>query len=231
MKKRFLALLLAFGLLCPVRAEPAGAPVRGYVALTFDDGPSELTAELSRQLRGRGVRATFFVCSYKVLESPQTLCRLAEDGHEIGLHSCSHEYMQHMEKGAILEDMLESAQLVTECCGAAPRLFRPPGGLYNDELLEAAGELGLSVILWSVDPQDWKYQDADRVFAAVCRDVFPGAVILLHDLYGTSVQAALRLVDALQQEGYRFCTVSELAEKTGEPLQPGRIYKCFAAPD
>ena len=120
------AVFLAF---CVPRARCGGAE-KGCIALTFDDGPSgELTEALLDGLRARGVRATFFVCAYRVAQFPQTLCRAAQEGHEIGLHSCCHDYMQNMCRDEAYNDLVSCAQAVTECCGLAPRLFRPPGGL------------------------------------------------------------------------------------------------------
>ena len=153
MKKLF-CLLAALALLAkPLRAE--AAPQR-YLALTFDDGPSgELTERLLEGLAERQVRVTFFVCGYRIAEFPDTLSHIAAAGHEIGLHSSNHDYMQKMDYGTALRDLTGCAKAVEDACGVRARLFRPPGGLYGDTLLKAAGDAGLSVILWSVDPCDW----------------------------------------------------------------------------
>ena len=87
--------------------------------------------------------------------------------------------------------------------------------------------MGLALLLWSVDPRDWAVHDAAAVEAAVVSQVRDGDVILLHDLSDSSVDAALSIIDRLQKEGFRFVTVSRLAEIRGETPQPGKIYKCF----
>ncbi len=221
------AVFLAF---CVPRARCGGAE-KGCIALTFDDGPSgELTEALLDGLRARGVRATFFVCAYRVAQFPQTLCRAAQEGHEIGLHSCCHDYMQNMCRDEAYNDLVSCAQAVTECCGLAPRLFRPPGGLYSSDLLAAARDAGVSVILWSVDPEDWDAAQHASVLPRVLRGAAPGAVILMHDMSENSVTCALRAVDALRAEGYRFCTVTELASEAGVALLPGGVYSSFPPP-
>lgn len=232
--KRSLTLLLAavcfFQSLCPiVSAGGAEQPFKGCVALTFDDGPSgPVTQRLLDALEARGAKATFFVCGYRVEQYPDTLCRIAEGGHEIGLHSCCHAYMNHMSREAVQEDLANCMQAVSECCGVRARLFRPPGGLYSQALLEAAAGEDLSVILWSVDPRDWDANNKADIVSSVVSKVRPGSIILMHDMYGHSVTAAAEIVDRLQKDGYVFCTVSELAEFYGDELSPGGVYGNFS---
>ena len=231
--KRCLTLLLAA--VCflqpfclPVFAGGPDKPFKGCVALTFDDGPSgPITGKLLDALAARGVKATFFVCSYRIEKFPDTLCRIAEEGHEIGLHSCCHSYMHKMSREAVAEDITGCMQSVSECCGMRPKLFRPPGGLYSDALTEAARDEQLSVILWSVDPQDWDPKNKNSIVSSVVRRVQPGSIILMHDLYAHSVTAAAEIIDRLQREGYQFCTVSELAEFYGAELESGGVYGNF----
>lgn len=206
-------------------AEPAP---KGYLALTFDDGPSgALTQRLLDGLYARGVHATFFVCAYRVEQFPQTLCRTVQEGHELGIHGCCHDYMHKMTCEAVYDDLISCMEAVTECCGVSPRLFRPPGGLCSENLMKAAENADLSVILWSVDPEDWDQNQAATVLPRVLSGAAPGAVILMHDLSENSVDCALQAVDTLQAQGWRFCTVSELAENSGVQLRPGVCYSAF----
>lgn len=228
MKKRMICLALACLLAVPARA--GGAP-RGYLALTFDDGPSgSITKTLLDGLRARDVHATFFVCAYRVEQFPDTLVQIAEQGHEIGLHSVCHTYMDEMTAAEVEADLVANREIVTEVSGVSPRLFRPPGGLYSRELTKAAAAEGLSVVLWSVDPRDWDPVSRKTAAQSVVRGAKPGSVILMHDLSEGSVRAALQAVDELRAEGYEFCTVSELAELTGHALEPGGVYSSFPAP-
>lgn len=227
--RRIWSILLALLILAaPVRA----ADAEKWVALTFDDGPNgALTGRLLDGLAERDVKVTFFVCGYRVAEYPAALRRIAAEGHEIGLHSEKHDYMQKMDYEAVLDDLTRCRAEVAECCGTQARLFRPPGGLYSEAVLRASGELGLSVILWSVDPEDWDAAKAATVLPTIRREVFPGSVILMHDLHESSVDAALTAIDELRAQGYRFCTVSELAAHAGTPLRAGNVYSSFPAVD
>ena len=225
MKKLF-CLLAALALLVqPLRA--AEEPKR-YLALTFDDGPSgELTERLLEGLAERQVHATFFVCGYRIAEFPDTLSHIAAAGHEIGLHSSNHDYMQKMDYGTALRDLTGCAKAVEDACGVRAQLFRPPGGLYGDTLLRAAKDAGLSVILWSVDPCDWNEAAWDGVLPTVLSEAHDGRIILMHDLSAHSVTCALQAIDRLMAQGYEFCTVSQLAQLRGTALAPGEVYTGF----
>lgn len=221
----FLALVLIIS--C---AEPASADIapKGYLALTFDDGPSgAVTERLLDGLSSRNARATFFVCGYRAAQYPDVLSRIVNHGHELGLHSSCHCYMQRMTKEEALSDLIECQISVVEACGITPKLFRPPGGLYSGELLKAAGELDLAVILWSVDPCDWDAAKEPGVLPFLLSSARSGDIILMHDLTDTSVKNALSFVDAMQKAGYEFVTVSELAALNGKTLLPGEKYSAF----
>ena len=227
--KKLLCLLAVLALLArPLRAE--AAPQR-YLALTFDDGPSgELTEQLLEGLAERQVHATFFVCAYRIAQFPDTLSHIAAAGHEIGLHSSRHDYMQKMDYAAALQDLTSCMQTVEDCCGVRARLFRPPGGLYSDALLQAAKDADLSVILWSVDPCDWD-EAGDGVLPTVLSEAHDGRIILMHDLSAHSVTCALQAIDRLMAQGYEFCTVSQLAQLRGTALAPGEVYTGFPPKD
>ena len=204
--KKLLAVALALALLVfGVTDAQAGntKQMQGCIALSFDDGPSgEITEALLDGLSSRGVKATFFLCGYRAAQYPELVQRMAEEGHELGLHSNRHDYMQHMTKDEALDDLLENRLAVTEASGVTPVLFRPPGGLYSPALLDAAKELGLS------------HTDA-------------GDIVLMHDLSEASVAAALSFIDTMRERGYEFCTVSELAALTNVKLAPGTYYNRF----
>ncbi len=205
-RKGVLAIVLSFILLLPVQA--SGDRV---VALTFDDGPSgRFTRRLLEGLEQRQVKATFYLCGYRL----EQYGALAEDiynrGHEIGLHGYSHQSMAQMSADTIREELRRTQALLPEGCLA--RTMRPPGGRITAQVEQVAAELGLEVALWSVDPQDWATDCAGLIHDRVLADVQPGDIVLLHDMSDSSVDAALELVDDLLEQGYRFVTVSELEE-------------------
>lgn len=203
------------------RAEP-----EKLIALTFDDGPTAgATDHLLGGLAARGVKATFFLCGYRMELFPELPARIAEGGHELAVHGFSHAYLQNLSQEAVESELSDTAALITELSGCAARAFRPPGGLYSDAVREAAEETGLYLALWSVDPHDWRDRDASLIARRILSEAKPGCVVLLHDLYRTSADAALSVVDALSAHGWEFVTVSELAERTGGVPAPGEILK------
>ncbi len=202
-------------------AEPAK-----YVALTFDDGPSgRFTARLLEGLAQREVKATFFLCGYRLREYPDTAQAVFQAGHEIGVHGFSHKDMGKMSQKEALSEIQRTLALLPEGC--QPAFLRPPGGSVGSGLLTAAKESGLAILNWSVDPKDWENHDAATVEAAVMAQVQSGDVILLHDMYDGSVDAALAIIDRLQAQGFQFVTVSELAALNRICPCPGTVYKRF----
>lgn len=224
-----LGLTMALFFSCATGAQAGNTrETKGYIALTFDDGPSgEITRQLLDGLSQRNVSATFFLCGYRITQYPELAQRMAEDGHELGLHSDRHDYMQHMTKREALEDLTECMGKLTEATGVTARLFRPPGGLYSQDLLDASRELGLSVVFWSVDPHDWDRQQAAQVLSYLLSHTQAGDIVLMHDLTEHSVSCALTFIDTMRARGFEFCTVSELAALSGASLSPGVYYNRF----
>ena len=212
--KRLLAVLTAISLAvsCVPGAKAGNTKeAAGYIALTFDDGPSgAITEKLLDGLAARNVKATFFLCGYRIEKFPEIAQRMAEEGHELGLHSNRHDYMQHMTREEALDDLAECQSILTESTGVSARLFRPPGGLYSQALLAASRELGLSVVFWSVDPHDWDKEKSSQVLPYLLSHASAGDIILMHDEFQTSVEAAMEIIDNLLAKGYTFVTVDEL---------------------
>lgn len=201
---------------------------RKYVAITFDDGPSgHFTAELLDGLQERRVKATFFLCGYRVEQFPTLTRRIAAEGHEIGTHSDAHKFFGEMSPTELCRDLTASMEKMERITGKRPGLLRPPGGIYDREALKKTTCGDLPIILWSVDPEDWCCSRTDTVRDRVLEKVDEGDIILLHDMSDSSVRAALQIIDRLQEEGYTFVTVSELAKLSGTELQGGKVYYCF----
>ena len=220
MRRIFTGLLCALMLVISVRAD-AGAQ---YVALTFDDGPSgRFTRRLLDGLAERDAWATFLLCGYRLESYPEEGARIAAEGHEIGIHGFSHDPMCHMTESRVTEEIQKTAALLP---GGAIFL-RPPGGKYNEATLAAAKKAGLAILSWSLDPKDWATDDTAAIVSAVVEKVRDGDVILLHDMSDSSVTAALRIIDRLQARGFRFVTVSQLAQIKGVELVPGQVYTRF----
>lgn len=207
-----------------------------YIALTFDDGPTGaidgypngLTAYLLDGLKERGAHATFFMVGDRVNMFSSTLPRLVSEGHELGNHTMTHP-MQHLtglKKDGIEKEITSATSTITEKAGQPPTVLRPVGGGVNSDVKAVAKELGLPIINWNVDTQDWKNRNKQSVHDAIV-NAADGSVVLMHDLYPTSVEGALSAIDDLQKrtdKTYAFVTVSELAAVKGITLEPGVVY-------
>ena len=221
--RRILAIFMIICMLCPaVQADTQSK----YVALTFDDGPSgRFTRRLLEGLQQRNVKATFFLCGYRIKDYPELTQNIISAGHEIGLHGYSHNNMEKMSRAQIAIEIADTRALLPEGC--QPAFLRPPGGACGKETVAAAQDAGLALLMWSVDPKDWKVLDAPTVTTAVIDRVQSGDVILLHDMSDSSVDAAFAIIDRLKKQGFTFVTVSELAEIKGITPQSGQIYEHF----
>ena len=221
--RKFLALLLCLCLL-PIPAGAAGNTK--YIALTFDDGPSgRFTRRLLDGLADRNAKATFFLCGYRILEYPDEAQRIAEEGHEIGIHGYNHDSMQYMSRRAIAAEIEDTRALLPAGCD--PNWFRPPGGICSDGVRQVAECKNLGILSWSVDPRDWDTSNSAAVTRTVVTAAEDGAVVLLHDMSDSSVDAALAIVDHLQRQGYEFVTVSELVRIRRISIRHGEVYTHF----
>lgn len=224
--RRVLAFLLSLSFLAlPARA----AESVKYVALTFDDGPSgRFTRRLLAGLEERQVQATFLLCGYRLKIYPELARQIFEAGHEIGLHGYSHKDMATLSRKELQKEIDDTRALLPPGCEAV--FLRPPGGSGTALVEQMAARENLAILTWSVDPRDWAVHDAAAVEAAVVSQVRDGDVILLHDLSDSSVDAALSIIDRLQEEGFQFVTVQQLAALRGVIPQPGKTYQCFPPP-
>ena len=222
MRKVTACILLLWLVAIPAQA----APGRKYIALTFDDGPSgRYTQTLLDGLKLRGAKATFLLCGYRMEQYPELTQRIFDEGHEIGYHGFSHDSMQRMSRRQIGQELIDSRALLPEGCD--PVWFRPPGGVVTDGVRQVAQARQLALLSWTVDPMDWKVKSTAAIEQTVLKNVRDGDIILLHDMSMTSVQAALDIVDALQEQGFRFVTASELARLRKTAVKPGAVYKSF----
>lgn len=220
--KRLLWVVLCFLCLCPLVARAEA----GTVALTFDDGPSgRFTRALLEGLEQRQVKATFLLCGYRLKDYPKEAKRILEDGHEIGLHGYSHDPMNRMSRRELEQELKDNLALLPSGC--KPVFLRPPGGASSKTVKDTARDMGFGILNWSVDPRDWATRDAGAITAMVLDNVQDGDVILLHDMTDSSVEAALSIIDRLQDQGFRFVTVTQLAQLKGVTIEPGEEYCRF----
>lgn len=234
MRRKKIAVLLCMAALAaalpaPGRPVPVGAPAEietggpPLVALTFDDGPrSSTTGPLLDGLALRETPATFFLVGSRIPGNEDLVRRMAAEGHQIGIHTYDHVKLKGLSRRDFDLQVGKTRALITQLAGEGNYWLRPPYGLLDKA---AEGWCGGPVILWSVDPEDWKDDDIDRVVAAVVEHASDGDIILLHDLFPSSAQAALRIVDALLARGFCFVTVEQLMAQRGVTPEAGVRYR------
>lgn len=201
-------------------------PSRPMVALTFDDGPHpEYTDQILDILEAHNAVATFFQVGSRLNDAPEATQRAVDLGCEIGSHSNTHPKFQKISGEEVLADLSSADAAFTEVLGHTPSLLRPPYGSLHEVLDNA----GYSIVTWSVDPSDWKCQDTDTVVDYIQNfEHLDGQVILLHDVYESTVEAARILVPWLQEQGYQLVTVSELITlRFGDAVEPNRLYNVY----
>lgn len=178
------------------------------VALTFDDGPHKTyTSTLLDGLKERGVKVTFFLMGESISGNEELVERMKTEGHLIGNHSYRHIQLTKAGEEAVCRAVEQTEEIIEDITGSRPQYLRPPYGDWNENL---ECRMNLTTVFWTVDSLDWKLKDTDKIVRRVEKNVKEGDIILMHDIFSTSVEAALQLVDRLQAEGYVFVTVDEL---------------------
>ena len=178
------------------------------VALTFDDGPSSrYTPELLDGLKERGVKASFFLVGKNIEENSDLIRRMEAEGHLIGNHTYNHVQLDKISDVSAREEILKTNNAIYEATGRYPQYMRPPYGAWKKNM-EICVEM--LPVFWTIDTLDWKTQNVQAVCQVVEKEIEDGAIILMHDEYETTVNAALKIVDEYQEKGYEFVTVDRL---------------------
>lgn len=188
------------------------------VALTLDDGPTDLTPEVLKVLAGADVPATFYLTGRELEAAPTQGKAIAAAGHEIGNHSYSHQRMVLMSPDTVADEVERTDAAIRATGYQGPITFRPPYGKKLWALPHYLSEHDRISVTWDVEPDSATGADADAIVAETLDKVRPGSIILLHVMYGSrdASRAAIPLiVDGLRSDGYRFVTVSELLKSGG----------------
>lgn len=195
------------------------------IALTFDDGPNRVTTSRLLDILGqKKVKATFFVLGSAAINATDIVKREYDDGHEVQGHTMFHGNFAQMSRKQIEDDIKMSDDLMEKIIGSKPNLIRPPYGVVT----AVAGEVvKRPFVCWDIDTLDWKYRNATSVRQRAVSGARNGAIILMHDIHKTSVDAVPGIIDDLRAMGYEFVTVSELAMIKNIELVPGKAYWGF----
>ncbi|KEO84289.1 polysaccharide deacetylase family protein [Tumebacillus flagellatus] len=189
------------------------------VAFTFDDGPYPNTPRILDILAQYGAKATFFTIGKRAEWLPDTVRRVAQEGHELANHTYNHPSMRKISSEELHEEITHASTVLEKIAHVKPVLFRPPGGYYNDMIVNTARADHCTVIMWSpnLDTGDWKRPGVHKIVQRVLKNVRNGSIVLFHDREAQTGQALEQLLPALQKQGYSFVTVSELLEIRNAP--------------
>ena len=200
-------------------------PSLPMVALTFDDGPSNLTDQILDILEHHDVVATFYVIGRKVEPFSDTVQRAYYMGCEIANHTWSHRSLVRISNDSIRTQLQDTNAAIENVIGVQPSSMRPPFGNSNSNVESISEELGLAVVFWSIDPSDYLERSVDTIYSHIMDAVQDKDIILLHDVHERSVEATRHLVPSLIRRGYQLVTVSELMYYSDITLEPGANYR------
>lgn len=195
---------------------------RKVVAFTFDDGPNpNTTPTLLTELNKRGINASFFMLGRNAEKYPEVVKMVDQNGFEIGSHTYQHRNLKRISNEEQSYEINQTKNIIHRIIGKNPTSIRPPYGNYNDVTLSY---IDTPIILWNVDTLDWKYRDANATYQNSIDQIEDGSIVLFHDIYYASIDAAIRMADELYMRGYLLLSVKELARAKQVTLTPKTRY-------
>jgi len=232
-------------ILPPSAPAPSAAPVQPqlafesvhvdgpYIALTFDDGPNAtLTPKLLDLLAAHHFKATFFVVGQNAMDHPEILQRAVREGHEIGNHSWTHPNLGKMSDEAVRRELQKTDDAIVNAIGKHPTLMRPPyGSITARQKRWIHDDFGYRIIIWDVDPLDWKRPGPTVVCNRILKETHPGSIVLAHDIHPPTIEAMPATFDQLDRKGFKSVTVSELlAMAKPAPPKPTTVLRASPIP-
>lgn len=190
-----------------------------YCALTFDDGPSDYTPQILQILKDKGVKATFFCLGNEASKYPDKVKDLVDAGMEVASHTNAHQNLPNLDRDSLRAEITNAADTIGSAGGTdAPTMMRAPYGAFTSVEWGRAADLITCNVLWNIDTRDWKRPGADAIVSNVLGNIYNGSIILMHDGGGDrsqDVEALPKIIDQLQQQGYKFVTVGKLMKLDG----------------
>ena len=203
-------------------------PTGKLIALTFDDGPGPYTAQLLDAMKERGVHATFFLIGKNVDKYPAVVKRMEAEGHTVGNHTQNHKNLTKLSATQVRTEIDTCSAKIEKVIGHKPTVLRCPGGNCNSTVTAYAKSLGMPVFYWSVDTRDWESRNVNSILTTAFQKnkygIQENAIVLMHDIYKTSLTAAIEMMDKLQAQGYTMVTVPDLLEARYGTVTPGKVY-------
>lgn len=225
----------------PTTAKPKYSPSDKLIALTFDDGPrSSTTNRVLDLLERSGGVATFFLVGYNIPDNAEVIKRAAAMGCSIGNHTKDHKILTKCSADTIKAQVNGVNSLLRDM-GVEPTLFRAPGGAFKG----IKDQIGMPLIQWSIDTEDWKYKDAshkgrsaeertadlNRIADMVFSQAKGGSIVLMHDIYDFTADLCEIVIPGLVERGFKLVTVDQLFEAYGEKLENGVVYYSAKLPE
>lgn len=180
-----------------------------YVAITFDDGPSNYTNDILAILKKYDVNATFFILGNKIEAYQELLKTSLKNGNVIGNHSYNHKWLIKLNEEDIKEQINKTNELIKTYTGYEPTLFRPTYGSINSTIKKITN---MDIILWTVDTMDWKYKSVPKIVSRATSNLKDGDIILMHDIYKRSATALDKIIPEIKKQGFEIVTVLELRQ-------------------
>ena len=195
-----------------------------YIAITFDDGPSEYTLDLIDILNKNKASATFFMLGKNLSSYSDVVYKVYNSNFEIGYHSYNHKNFKRQTLKEIKDEFNKSNEILKSITGSSFSLIRPPYGSLTQSVKTS---LDASFILWNIDTLDWKIKDSSYLVSYVLDNVEDGSIILFHDIHKTSIEAVDKLLPYLYVNDYQLLTVSDLAKINNTTLEKHKVYRYF----
>lgn len=195
--------------------EPAGGR---YIALTFDDGPSEYTPQILDILKREGVHATFFNLGEQAAGQPSYVKRVVEDGHELASHTNAHQYLPDLARDALRAEITSAFDRLKEASGETTQMIRAPYGAFDAPCWARSADIISCNVIWNIDTEDWRRPGAEAIKSNVLSNAFNGAIVLMHDGGGDrseDVAALPGIIEGLKAAGYQLVTVQQLMKLDG----------------
>ena len=199
-------------------------PTRPVVALTFDDGPSEYTEGILDLLTAYDGAATFCIVGNRVANYEEQIRAIAAQGSEIATHTWSHKKLTALSASETERQIMQAVEAVQKIVDVPVRFIRPPYGSVNDNVRAVARRLGMPIVEWSIDTEDWRTLSARKTEKAILDNVKNGSIILMHDMKINSAKATEMFIPKLEERGFMLLTVDELFAKDGVTLEANQAY-------
>jgi peptidoglycan/xylan/chitin deacetylase (PgdA/CDA1 family) len=183
------------------------------VALTFDDGPTPgVTDRILDELKQRGLHATFFMIGERVAAAPDLARRVLAEGHDVANHTNTHPKLSDLSNAQAAREIQQAQDIFVEVLNHRPEWFRPPYGELRADQTQLVHDLGMRIVMWSVDPRDWSQPGEDQILSCILRDTTAGSIILCHDKYAQNANATGPVLDGLLAREFKLVSLSTLMD-------------------